>query len=612
MNINYSYDKEFTDLLNKYSQKELELEGISNKQLDVNSFSKKFFATKTIADSSIDGNANVDNIGVIAYSSEVFKSHSKLNSIYLLWKELKRLYHTDIANELISLEIEGDIYINDSTGINFPYCYNFSTMDIASCGMPFIPKVKIEPPKHLSSFMGQIVHFSVYASNSVMGAVGLADLLIVASFYAKKIFEEYPPDLALKVIKQELQSFIYSCNQPFRGGVQSGFYNISVYDDYFLNELCEGYHLFGETADITMVKLLQEMFLTLMNETLNETVITYPIITACFSVDDDKNIKDETFLDLILEQNQKYGHINMYAGKTSTLSSCCRLRSDADKVKEFFNMFGSGSTKIGSFGVVTINLPRITKNSKDDPNMVERLEYLVEAALKINNAKRRILQRRIDAGMLPLYEHGFMTLKSQYSTIGLVGISEMCDNLSLDIITEEGQAFVSMILEKLTSDIDYWSSKYGYMINIEQVPAENSAVKLAQKDGEILYSNQFIPLTKSANILDRINIQGKFDDKLSGGGILHINIDEPIEDLEITKKLTKHVIKSGVVYFAENMKLNRCVEGHISTGNKSKCDVCNKEIVDIFTRVVGFLTNTKNWNKTRREFDFPERKWYKT
>ena len=33
-------------------------------------------------------------------------------------------------------------------------------------------------------------------------------------------------------------------------------------------------------------------------------------------------------------------------------------------------------------------------------------------------------------------------------------------------------------------------------------------------------------------------------------------------------------------------------------------------ITDKLTRVVGFLTNTKNWHEVRRRNDFPERKFY--
>ena len=95
-----------------------------------------------------------------------------------------------------------------------------------------------------SSFCGQMVHFTSYASNQVMGAVGIADLLIVMSFFVQKEFKENPlvaKEYIWKQVKQELKSLIYSMNQPFRGGLQSGFYNVSVYDDYFLDSLHENY-----------------------------------------------------------------------------------------------------------------------------------------------------------------------------------------------------------------------------------------------------------------------------------------------------------------------------------------------------------------------------------
>ncbi len=54
----------------------------------------------------------------------------------------------------------------------------------------------------------------------------------------QKEFEENPMvdrNYIWRNVKQELQSLIFSMNQPFRGGLQSGFYNISLYDKEFLD-----------------------------------------------------------------------------------------------------------------------------------------------------------------------------------------------------------------------------------------------------------------------------------------------------------------------------------------------------------------------------------------
>jgi len=40
------------------------------------------------------------------------------------------------------------------------------------------------------------------------------------------------------------------------------------------------------------------------------------------------------------------------------------------------------------------------------------------------------------------------------------------------------------------------------------------------------------------------------------------------------------------------------------------CPKCGGRVTDEWTRVVGFLTNTKHWNETRRKKDYPNRSFY--
>lgn len=123
-------------------------------------------------------------------------------------------------------------------------------------------------------------------------------------------------------------------NQPFRAGLASGFYNLSVYDSRFLAGLAEEY-IFpdGSALDIELVQKLQDIFLDLMNTTMDIKPITFPVVTACFAVDEESNILDEDFLQYIAKKNQAWGFINIYGGKTSTLSSCCFNKSQLIMVK---------------------------------------------------------------------------------------------------------------------------------------------------------------------------------------------------------------------------------------------------------------------------------------
>ena len=49
----------------------------------------------------------------------------------------------------------------------------------------------------------------------------------------------------------------------------------------------------------------------------------------------------------------------------------------------------------------------------------------------------------------------------------------------------------------------------------------------------------------------------------------------------------------------------------MTVGSDKTCPICGKPIEDFYTRVVGFLTNIKNWHKVRREEDAPNRQMYK-
>ena len=407
MIIDYSYTEDFENIfedLKKYPKYHefADLDGIG-KQCDIAAFSKKFFSKSSnpTADVSVDANANVEDGSLIAYEVESAKPVSRLNGYYLLYKYGKELFGKEVATKMVLGQFFKNYYINDFHKFHgLPYCFNFSCGDVMFQGLPFVSKIKSEPPKHLSSFMGQMIQFVTYASNSVAGAVGLADFLICTSYYVDRMLEEddgATREYKLKQIKQEIQSFIFSVNQPFRGGQQSAFTNVSLFDDVFLDRLCEEYSFpNGKNPKKETIKYLQELYMELYNDTLRKTPFTFPVTTACFATDEDKNILDEDFLTTVMEYNKEFGFINIYAGKTSTLSSCCRLRSEGDN--EYFNSFGSGGTKIGSLSVVTLNLPRMAYTSSSLEDFIEQVKEMTELAAQINHVKRFIVNKRIKNG----------------------------------------------------------------------------------------------------------------------------------------------------------------------------------------------------------------------
>ena len=635
-----SYKKDFKDLMlgleKKYGADLIEENGIGS-QLDISKSSKKFFKAFTTADVSVDANANVTDKSVISHKIETAKPFHLINSYYRLWKEIKKIETKEKADWIVESQIKGRMYINDFVGFSsaMAYCFNYSTYDTATMGIPsvFDGRGGSEPPKNLMSFLGQIELFSLIAGNSTLGATGLADLLIVIAIYMDKMLQNKEDAHVTMVddkacwqyMESMLTGFIYRLNQPYRGS-QSLFSNVSVYDSNFIDGMLEGdaYSIIIDdvkySAKKEIVQKVQEIYLDIMNREMARKPITFPVTTACFSIDENNEIQDDAFLKFISEKNLKFGFINIYAGKSSTLSSCCRLRSERDN-GEYFNSFGSGSTKIGSLGVATGNLPQLATICKGAENpsdeFLHRIKDLVLDCQLVNQAKRNIIKRTIKAGSQPLYSLGYMELKRQYSTFGVIGLYEALEILGYDIMTKEGQDYVLEILNVINTTNKELQDKYKAPQNCEQIPGENVSVKLAKKDRALgyndkytLYSNQFIPLIKRVNMFDRIAIQALFDKYFSGGAICHLNVNQEINDVNTMQNLIHASVKEGVVYFAVNFVLQECENKHMFVGNVDTCPHCGGKIIGTFTRVVGFLTKVDNWIPERREVDFPNRQFY--
>jgi ribonucleoside-triphosphate reductase len=389
------------------------------------------------------------------------------------------------ADKIIENSISGALYINDFHGYasSIPYCFNYSTLDLMVNGLNMVNNLICDPPKHFTAFKSQLEQFVIIASNSTLGATGLADMLLTTSIYMERMlnsqadghFKFATSNDVWIYLKEMFVSMIYTFNQPMRAS-QSPFTNVSVYDDNFLDSILQHYINPDTMTPVNkeLVKDVQFLFLEAMNDVMARTVVTFPVVTACFSIDDNRSVLDEAFLVNIVGFNSKFHFINLYAGKTSTLSSCCRLRSE--QMNEYFNSFGAGSSKIGSLGVATINLPRIAYNSyqyfdgTDVEDFMRQLEQLVTQAFFVNYTKRLLLRERIESGKHPLYTLGYIDEGKQYGTLGFTGFNEAIEIMGYDPLSESGVAFGKKILLIMNTINDRLGRTYKVPVNLEQIP----------------------------------------------------------------------------------------------------------------------------------------------
>lgn len=632
------YEPEFENLISKIASskngtKLMRLSGISMDMTDIAQYTDRFFKNKdsNVADLSTDPNSNIKQRSAITYINESPKPIFRLNNYHQLWQKVLENKGIDRANEAVTADIMGDLYICDFHLWNLPYCYAFSAMDILNNGMPFINQPVSSPAVHLDSFIQHIIQSTMYYSNSIAGAVAFPDIFPAMWFvYDNDKKLGYPTSDPVKFdewVTQQFQLFTYTINQPYRSGTQSPFVNISVFDKYFLKDMFEDLTWMNpKTGELVQVDLngvdyLQKKYSEWFVRESKKQVFTFPVMTANIMVDNvngKRKVLDEDFFKWVGGVTIDRALFNIYTGTAGNLSTCCRLRSDSNKMKQFFNSFGSGGVKIGSHRVCTINLPRLAHNSKDIDDFKSKLKYEMELAHDILIAHRQTLQSEIDNGLLPLYNLGFMDLKTQFSTVGIIGFYEAMSILGYDI-SEESNIPIAQDIIKFMNDInDESSDRDGFLYNLEQIPGESAAIKLAQKDNLVygtemdyeMYSNQFIPLIKKVPLATRIKAQGAFDHSMSGGSILHINLAEKVQSLDMLLTLMDYAVENNVVYFAPNYNIQKCENGHVTVGKSEVCPECGAKVVENYTRVVGFYTPVSTWKKERRgDIDYQSRVW---
>lgn len=640
--IAHKFDSDFVDfmeeMVKKYPNEVFAIQGIADHNLDIATFSKSFFGkSSNVAYVSVDANANVQEKNVSQYSYENNKALMKFNSLSLLFKYIKKYFGLSHSRRVAEKVLNGELFVNDFTNFAMPYCYSFDLTKMITDGLDFFTgNMKIKAPKRVDSFISLFIQATAYISNQIMGASAYPNFFLILDwFYRKEYGEDYLQDKEhSRLIENQFQNIIYSLNWPFRGG-QSPFTNLSVLDRGFLAKLFEGY-VFPDLSSpnfettLSLSKWFFEYY-TKINST--EGIFTFPVMTLALSLDKQGNPLDQETVDWAAQANAEKGLANIFQDTPNRFSSCCRMLSDVDKVAEvssegYQNSFGVSGVSIGSLRVAGLNLARAGIYATHD-GYENRLDENLEDTYMILYAHRKLIEMRVNDGFLPLYTKGWIDMSKQYSTFGFVGAYEYLKNQGLDIKTEEGRNSLLKVMTKMNDKILEKQKLLSdnnefFMFNVEQIPAESMAVRLAELDYELgfnntpentmkyeMYSNQYIPLIEESNIYDRFLIQGYFDSQTTGGAILHVNVngEKSITPFQLSK-IMEMARKTRTAYFALNYAFSESSQGVISIGKHEVCPVNGDPIVKTYTRVVGFLTPTSSWNKTRKEWEYERRYFY--
>lgn len=632
MEINIKLDRAFTTTFNRlkntYGQQFARLNGFADEQLSYTDFIDNFVDKKTVADASIDGNANVGQKDIVSLENEMSKPHSKLLAFNKIFYEMNKKYGYTDAVDWLTGEWTGEFYLHDAPSTSYkPYCFAYDLSPIVKKGLFFIEGFNAQPPKHLVTYTDFVVEFVSWACNRSSGAVGLPNFLIYSYYFWKKDCKngyyitspEYYRD-------QEFQRIIYKLNQPYvRGGIQSAFTNFSIFDRPYLEALFGGMTFPDGTFAIDYIEDIieyQKRFMEVCSDIRSQNMMTFPVLTYAL-LKKDKKFVDEDFAKWCCKHNMKWADSNFFiSDDVTSLSNCCRLSSNI-KDLGYFNSIGGTALEVGSVKVNTINLARIAYESSSEEEYIEKLTQRVVLCSKVLDVIRGIIQRNIEKGLLPNYSLDLMHMKSQYNTIGITGLYEAIqkfgytykDKLGYTFYTDAGVEFAKNILRTINETKEKFVLDKDYMMSVEQIPAERAASILMEKDRLLypeqeyelpLYGNQWIPLGVKTTLNEKIKLSAILDKACQGGSIAHINISAPFTDFDTAWKMLNYISDEGVQYFAFCLRISACKNNHGFFGNT--CPYCGGDVVTTYQRIVGFLTPERTYSKERKA-EFALRDW---
>lgn len=619
-------------------------------------------ASNASTGSKYDSNANVENKNVVTLGQELHKGKNIQQNRYIMQNKIKALYSKKLASQYIK-DLESHVlYKHDESGTpGYPYCVAITMYPFLIDGLKNLGG-QSKAPTDLKSYCGEFINLVYSVSSQFMGAVATPEFLMYMDYFIRKDYGEDYLDMLDKqveinrkgrtleqVIENCFQQVVHSMNMPAGNrGYQTVFWNVGYFDkNYFDGVFGEFRFPDGTAPKWETLSWLQKKFMKWFNEERTKYVLTFPVETMAM-LTDGHDIVDKEYADFTAEMwSEGHSFFCYLSDSPDSLSSCCRLRNslkDGEEDDEHnhtthqFSM-GTASVATGSKSVMTINLNRVIQNAtrkyfeeaegtqlengvQVDINKVKDKDLLytyissgitemTERVHKYQRAFNEIVKDFLNANMLDVYRAGFINMKKQYLTIGVNGLTDAAEFLSIEPnLNKDYEEFVNNILE--TINISNRKDKTrDCMYNTEFVPGENLSNKnynWDKKDGyyvspkHVMYSSYFFnPEDTELSLLDKMKLHGEsFVKYLDGGQAAHLNINEHLS-FDQYRQLLRVASEYGCSYFTFNCKNTVCNDcGYISKDTLDACPKCGSHNVDYLTRIIGYLKRVSSFNEARQ------------
>ena len=535
-------------------------------------------------------------------------------------------------DEIAQAHKNADLHLHDLSMLT-GYCAGWSLRQLIEEGLGGIPgKITSAPAKHLATLCNQMVNFLGIMQNEWAGAQAFSSFDTYLAPFVKA------DNLSYDATKKCIESFIYGVNTPSRWGTQAPFSNITL-DWTVPADLADRPAIIGgKEMDFTYgdckaeMDMVNKAFIEIMIEgDANGRGFQYPIPTYSITRDFDWSPTENN--KLLFEMTAKYGtpyfsnYINSDMEPSDVRSMCCRLRLDLRELrKKSGGFFGSGEST-GSIGVVTINMPRLAYQARDEKDFYARLDRLMDLAARSLKIKRDVITKLLEEGLYPYTKFYLGTFANHFSTIGLVGMNEAGLNakwLRCDMSDPRCQEFTKQVLDHMRERLSDYQEMYGDLYNLEATPAESTAYRFAKHDvedfpdiitaaeagGTPYYTNSsHLPVSYTEDIFSALDIQDELQTRYTSGTVFHAFLGEKLPDWEAAAKLVRKIAENyRLPYYTMSPTYSVCPEHGYLTGEQFVCPRCGRK-AEVYSRITGYYRPVQNWNAGKTQ-EYKERREY--
>lgn len=470
------------------------------------------------------------------------------------------------------------------------------------------------PPNHIETLMNHSGEIMLASQQNMSGGQSMSLWnVFVAPFAAGLPYEK---------VKQAVQMFIYNLNMAYAArGSQVPFTSINLeftVPKFLQNEPAYGPRgqLVGTYGDFEEeTRMLQRAFTeTLLEGDSDGKPHLFPNTPYVLREEVMKSEFEED-LRLVHELSAKFGSpyfVNMlpdYRGNMANYMGCRTSLSD-----NWTGDWEQDCLRTGNLAYITLNLPRIAYNSRDENEIFEYLDsymHIGEEVLKIR--REQSLKCLNEYNLLPFLsqkvdDEMYYRIDNTTMSFGFVGLNEMLlSALGAGIDDKDANKFGLKVIQYMNDRAAELKAETGLRWTILQTPAESTAYRFATLDQEkykdkiiangddktAYYTNSsHVPVNADILLPEKIKIEEQYHSKTLGGHIFHAFMGESYSDPDALMSLTDKIArKSDIGFWAYSSALSFCVRCKtLMKGLQDNCAACGEQKeVEWYDRITGYV-----------------------